>query len=256
MPGIVPMAVLAMVFSAGLGFATLDAFSGQKNRYTWLLFVGLPFSFAVNRLVKIPLLAWNANAAGIPLAANLYAPLWWLLVILFNAPVWEEAIKASPLLLPGLRKFRAGPRDALWAGMALGMGFGLGEIVYLASGLAVSPQFSNLPWYGFTGFLGERLVMTFGHGFMTAQLAAGWQKRGWHILSGYLTAIGLHALINLGALLAGLKLVDPQIGSLLSYAGVLAAYFLFQRRHRAFRQDGEGRSLPNEKVFFDREDGS
>ncbi len=254
MAGIVPIALLTILFVYGLCTATLNTFSGQKNRYAWLLILGLPLSFAINRLVKIPLLTWIAHTAGIPLSANLHTPVWFLLVILFNSPVWEEAIKAIPLLLPGLRKFLREPGDALWAGMALGMSFGLGEILYLAYGLAVSPQFNSLPWYAFTGFAAERLMMTFGHGLMTAQAAAGWQKRGWHNVFGYLVAVGLHALINLGALLAGLKLFDPQIGSLLSYAGIVAAFFLFQRQLRSIRQRGEERSIQNERVFFNRKD--
>jgi hypothetical protein len=248
------MSLLTILITISLCIAALNTFSGQKNRYAWLLMVGLPLSFAVNRLVKIPLLTWTAHTAGIPLTADLHTPLWFLLVILFNAPVWEEASKAAPLLLPGLRKFLGEPGDALWAGMALGMGFGLGEILYLAYGLAVSPQFSSLLWYGFTGFAVDRLMMTFGHGLMTAQAAVGMQKQGWHTVSGYLVAIGLHALINLGALLAGLKLIDPQIGSLLSYAGILAAFYLFQRKVHSIRKGEEARSMPNEKLFFTRND--
>jgi hypothetical protein len=96
-----------------------------------------------------------------------------------------------------------------------------------------------LPWYLFTGFAFERLIVTFAHGLMTSIAVAGlpYGKRG--ALFGYFIAVGVHALINIGPILFGLKLVSAAVSSLFSYVAILAAFVLFQNTlRRAKRSSG------------------
>jgi hypothetical protein len=77
------------------------------------------------------------------------------------------------------------------------MSFGLGEAAYIAYGLAQSPAYNSLPWHVFTGYAAERLVVTFGHGFLASITTYGFYRGGWNAFIRYFSAVGLHALINL-----------------------------------------------------------
>src|SRR5439155_15052578 len=131
-----------------------------------------------------------AQWAGIPPRVTADTPLWFIAFAFLLAPVFEEAIKVTPLLLPWVRKLVKGPDSALWVGLALGIGFGLGEAAYLAYAIAQSPQYASTPWYEFTGYLSERLLVCFLHGVLTAVVVLGLQRgKGWAVL-GYLAAVG------------------------------------------------------------------
>lgn len=250
MPGILLMAALIIPVTAGLCLITLNSLSRTRNRYLWLLLAGLPLSLLVNRLVKAPVLAGIAQLAGLPLALRPSTPTWFILVIWMSAPVFEEAIKLLPLLIPGLRRYLQ-PGDALWAGLALGMSFGLGEAGYLAYTIAKAPQLSGLAWYLFTGFALERLMVTFAHGMMTALAVSGLAGRGGKALLGYLTAVGFHALINLGPILVPLKLIDLTTSSLATYIAIACLFVVFIRRANALRRAAgfPGRS---QEILFER----
>jgi RsiW-degrading membrane proteinase PrsW (M82 family) len=96
----------------------------------------------------------------------------------------------------------------------------------------------------------ERLAVTFGHGFLTSIAAYGLYKGGRNILIGYLSAVGLHVLLNLGPILLALKLTSVSVSSAGSYAIILAAFLLFQRHARtAKRASGQE---TEEVVYFER----
>lgn len=250
MTGILPMAVLTVLGTAILCITLLNYLTGSNRRFYWLVLAGFPLSLVVNRWIKIPLLSLLATQAGIPLKLGLDMPWWFIALILFNAPVFEEAIKALPIALPGLRTFLKDPSRSLWAGLALGMGFGLGEAAYLAYGIAQTPQFAGLPWYLFTGFAMERLIVTFGHGFLTSIAVFGIHYGGRQAVLAYLAAVGLHALINLGPILFALELVPEAASAIGTYLAILAAFAIFQRNLRTIRKrNGEG---PQEVVYFER----
>jgi len=229
MPGIYGMAVLTILLTGLLCVTTLKQLTGSIRQYSWLLLVGLPLSPVVNQFIKTPLTTFLAAATETPLKLGLDAPLWFILLIWLNAPLFEEAIKLFPMLLPALRIFLKEEPQALWAGLALGMGFGLGEAGYLAYGIAQSPTYNQLPWYLFTGFASERLAVTFGHGLLTAPAVLGLHYGRGRALLGYLTAVGLHALINLGPVLSALKLIPATIASMGTYTAILIAFVLFQK---------------------------
>jgi uncharacterized membrane protein YhfC len=226
MPGILIMTILTILVTASLAFAALEYLTRSDRRYYWLVLAGLPASFLVNRLVKIPLISGIGALANIPLKLGPEMPLWFIALVWLTAPIAEESIKILPLALPVSRAFLQDASHALSAGLALGLGFGLGEAAYLAYGLTQSPDYNQLPWYMFTGFASDRLIVTFGHGFLTSIAAKGLSV-GRKSFPGYLAAIGLHALINLGPILLALKLVPAALASTGSYAVILAAFFVF-----------------------------
>jgi uncharacterized membrane protein YhfC len=214
-----------------------------------LIVAGLPLSLIVNRFVKTPVITAVAAWADIPLKIGLDVPLWFIIAVWLNAPIFEEAIKLVPMVLPAARVFLRDASRSLWAGLALGMGFGLGEAAYLAYGIAQSPDYNQLPWFLFTGYALERLIVTFAHGSMTALAAAGWYHGRRKATYGYLTAVGLHALINLGAVLLALKVIPAAASSLGIYAAILVAYLLFQKNVRNARATHSATS--QEIVYFE-----
>jgi uncharacterized membrane protein YhfC len=232
MPGIYMMAGLTIVVTGLLCIATLHSWMKSDHRSVWLILAGLPLSFIVNRFIKTPVIVSIAAWTGIPLKLSPGVPLWFIGFIWLNAPVFEEAIKMLPaILLPRRRGLGEAPQ-ALSAGLALGMGFGLGEAAYLAYGIAQSPTYNQLPWYMFTGFASERLIVTFAHGFMTSLAVLGLHYGKRNAQLGYIEAVGLHALINLGPILLALKPIPSAIASLGTYLAILVAFFVFQNARR------------------------
>ena len=181
------MAVITIVLATVLCISYLNYLTNSNRRYYWLLLVGLPSSFIVNHWVKTPLITALATWAGIPLKLSPEIPLWFITLILLNAPFFEEAIKLFPIALPASRKLMNDALGSLWTELALGMSFGLGEAAYIAYGVAQSPEYNELPWYMFTGYALERLTVTFGHGFLTSIAAYGFYKGGRNALIGYLS---------------------------------------------------------------------
>ena len=172
----------------------------RGRRYLWLLAVGVLSSSVVNLVVKGPLGLLATELAGAGRQLTTTSPLWLLLFALLLAPVAEEAIKIAPLVSGRVRRLVVDRVDALWVGITLGMSFGLGEIVWVAVTIAGSGEYATVPWYGFGGFATERLVVTFGHGVMTAVAVMGWWRG--RALRGYLGAVALHLLANIGAFLS------------------------------------------------------
>ena len=249
MPGIFGMAALTISLTAILCVTILNHLTRSDRRYYGLILAGLPLSFIVNRFVKTPAIASLATWTGTPLKLSLDAPWWLITVIWLNAPIFEEAIKLLPIALPTSRHFLEDASHALWAGLALGMGFGLGEAAYLAYGIAQNPVYHQLPWHLFTGFASERLVVTFAHGLMTSMAVIGFFSGKKNAFLGYLAAVGLHALINLGPILLALKIIPATVSTLMSYLVILGIFVIFQNKERtAKRISGIG---PKEIVYFE-----
>jgi uncharacterized membrane protein YhfC len=232
MSGIYVMAGLTILVTSLLCITTLNSWMRSDHRSLWLILAGLPLSFIVNRFVKTPILVTTAAWTGVPLQLHPDTPLWFIGLIWLNAPIFEEAIKMLPAVLQPRRRFPSEPSQALSTGLALGMGFGLGEAAYLAYGIAQSPAYNQLPWYMFTGFAAERLIITFAHGLMTSIAILGLSYGRRNALFGYMTAVGLHALINLGPILLALKLIPSTIASMESYLAILVAFIVFQNHRR------------------------
>jgi hypothetical protein len=250
MPGIYAMAIITIILTAIVGITFLNYLTHSDRRYLGLLLLGLPFSFIVNHWIKTPVITSLADWANIPLKLGPGMPLWFVVLILLNAPIFEEAIKMFPIMLPASRKFLNDASGFLWMGLALGLSFGLGEAAYIAYGVAQSPAYNSLPWYVFTGYASERLIVTFGHGFLTSIAAYGFYKGKWNAFIGYFSAVGLHALINLGPILLALKLIPVAVSSFGSYTVILAAFILFQKYARTAKKISGKES--QEIVYFER----
>ena len=202
----------------------------RGRRYLWLLAVGVLSSSVVNLVVKGPLGLLATELAGAGRQLTTTSPLWLLLFALLIAPVAEEAIKIAPLVSGRVRRLVVDRVDALWVGITLGMSFGLGEIVWVAVTIAGSGEYATVPWYGFGGFATERLVVTFGHGVMTAVAVMGWWRG--RALRGYLGAVALHLLANIGAFLSFIGAWSAELASTWTVATLVVLAAVFERMRR------------------------
>jgi hypothetical protein len=85
--------------------------------------------------------------------------------------------------------------------LAVGAGFGIGEIWFLARALITSPNFPEAPFWMFNGFMIERLEVCFLHGVLVA-LPFWMLARGRSFWVGGLAGMVLHFLLNFPIYLA------------------------------------------------------
>ncbi len=222
----------------------------RDARYLLLLLPGLPLSALVNIAVKAPIGLAVGDVSGYGVGFAIGMPVLLLLFYALLAPVTEEAIKISPLLVPQIRRLaRPGKLDALWTGFALGASFGLGEAIFLAIQFNTVPQYASTPWYLFTGFLIERFLTIYAHGVMTAIFTSflfqGWGKA----LLGYLSAISMHFVVNAGAALLQVGIMDANTVFLLEIVTVMAFVVIFEMVRRRFKQMEPVEEITGEVVF-------
>jgi hypothetical protein len=114
------------------------------------------------------------------------------------APLTEEPAKwivLIPLFLVGWIKSE---NKGAWA-ICLGLGFGIGEILFLAQSIASNPLSSGLPWYYSSGFIVERLMVCFVHsGLILIAIEAILSRKYWLIL----LAPVFHWLLNMPIILS------------------------------------------------------
>jgi hypothetical protein len=80
------MAVITIGLTAALCIAYLKYLTHSDRRYYWLLLVGLPFSFIINRWVKVPVITALGAWAGIPLKLAPEMPYWFIALRLIGNP--------------------------------------------------------------------------------------------------------------------------------------------------------------------------
>jgi RsiW-degrading membrane proteinase PrsW (M82 family) len=235
-PGIVLAAVVAVAISAALYGGLLRSMALGRRGLLLAAGLAVPLSTVVNLGLKAPVGDALAAGADRPPELRPGQPWWLLLGLYLLAPVFEEPIKLLPLLVPRVRHGLRAPNGPLWTGMALGVGFGCGEALYLGGRIALSGVDDGVPWYAFTGFIGERTVVCFVHGVMTAVFltlasrgGARWAGRG------FLAAAALHALVNVGPLLVALRLLPSVVASMLLLLTVVGLGWLFERLRRQAR---------------------
>jgi ssDNA-binding Zn-finger/Zn-ribbon topoisomerase 1 len=121
---------------------------------------------------------------------------------LFYAPLTEEPAKLLPLLIPWVYK-RITDKNFVFIAMAIGLGFGIGEIWLVASFVAKNPAYANLPWYMFTGFINERFMVCVCHGAFNAFALSRLHKK---FYLGVMGAMLLHFFANFPIFLAAIDL--------------------------------------------------
>jgi hypothetical protein len=111
--------------------------------------MALPLPPLAFYLVRVPLDHWLASHIG---AASPAYPL----LTTWYAPLTEEPAKLVPLLIPAIcRDIR--PANFARYALAIGLGFAIGEMWFIADRVAKAPAFAGIPFYQFGGYVSERL---------------------------------------------------------------------------------------------------
>ena len=160
--------------------------SPVDRRCLWLAFlIALPLQPLAFYLIRLPLNGWLIGKLGS--TSRLYE---W--ITLFYAPLTEEPAKLVPLLVPFiLRDIRR--ENFVRYALAIGLGFGIGEIWFVAGRIANNPQFAAIPFWQFTGFINERLMVCLLHAAFVS--VALWRLRD-KFLPGEAGAMALHFFGN------------------------------------------------------------
>ena len=190
-------AFTAIVALAAYGFLIRRA-SAPEDRMMllWALLIALPLQPLVYYLIRVPLDRLLSEALG--QGGFLTA------LRLLYAPVTEEPAKWLPLAIPAVAS-RLAPRNAVPAALATGLGFGLGEIGFVAHSVAQVPSVAALPFYAFGPFFIERMLVCFMHGGFIA-LAFVMFARGQGFILGGLIGMALHFALNFPIYLAQIDL--------------------------------------------------
>jgi len=218
MSGIYIAAMITAVFALIVYGALLMRLTERRDiRSIFLAMVlALPLQPLAYYWVRVPIIAMLTRVW--PPQSETFG---WIATLL--APITEEPAKLLPLLVPALW-LRATRRTALPLGLALGLGFGIGEILFVAFQAAKNSEVAALPFYMFGGFLGERFMVCFMHGAMTVVAIWGLRSRfAW----GLWAAMGLHFLLNFPIALAGRNIggLGALVWSIILLLWILA-YFL------------------------------
>jgi hypothetical protein len=148
--------------------------------------IALPLQPLVFYVVRLPVDAGVRSLLGLSAA--------WGMVALLYAPLTEEPAKWLPLAFPAVGR-KLAPANAVPLSLAIGLGFGIGEIWFLVHGLVASPNYPDLPFWMFYGFIIERVEVCFLHGVFVAvpivRLAQG--KSFW---PGAIAGVALHFLTD------------------------------------------------------------
>jgi hypothetical protein len=253
MHGIWIMAAVTLALSVVVWGGLIFIVSRRDTRYLLLALLGLPLSAIVNLLVKAPLITAVTRAGGITTGLS-EAPVWFVIFFAFVPPVTEELIKVVPLLIPPARQLLDRGLGAFSAGMALGIGFGLGEAIYLAYNISNSFLYTGMPWYVFTGYLFERFTVTFMHGVITAVFVIGLARGGWRIWAGFLGAVLLHLLLNAPIILNIRGLISPTGMGIAYQVTLIAMAGIFALLYRQARRNSDIRGPEVQKTYFTRDD--
>ena len=119
------------------------------------------------------------------------SPVFQALVTLY-APLTEEPAKLVPLLVPAVRRDISAKSFVRYA-LAIGLGFAIGEMWFIAERIARVAEVSALLWYQFGGYIGERLMTCLLHAAFVA--IALWQFRR-RFAFGIAGAMAFHWAVN------------------------------------------------------------
>jgi uncharacterized membrane protein YhfC len=239
--------VVALAFWSGL----IYLLSGQQKRYFWLLVLGLPLSAIANLVLKPQAIIIVGQTFHVQPGLGLAAPVWFLAFKVLITPLIEEPIKVLPLLLRSAWKMVTSQRSALWVGFVLGVSFGLGEVAFLAYGIAQTPAYNTLPWFAYTGYFSERIMACFVHGVLTALVVIGLQRKGWSTLYGLLAALSLHLFVNAPIALYQLQWISFELYNFSLLIPFILLAVVFERMRRVAREPKDDQNA-DEVVYWQR----
>ncbi len=121
----------------------------------------------------------------------------------FEAPLVEESCKLWLLFLV-FRFLTLNADNAIRIGMTVGVSFGVSEIWGLAYMLNRLPALNGFPWYHYSGFIIERILVAPLHGIFVVAASRQIVKGGRHIAFGVLLGMTLHYFANFPIMLAHL----------------------------------------------------
>jgi hypothetical protein len=192
MHSIYPAAVVTTLIAAVAGGTLIHRLRLPANeRLVWTaLLLTLPLQPLAFYFVRLPLDHWLVSQLG--RTSTTYQ---WLTSL--YAPLTEEPAKLVPLLLPAIyRDIR--PANFVRYALAIGVGFAIGEMWFVAERVSRSPAFAAVPFYQFTGYVVERLMTCVFHSTFVG--LALWRLRRRFVL-GVAAAMILHWLSNFPILL-------------------------------------------------------
>lgn len=242
-PGLMTAALAVSLYATVIYGAYLAAKAPKAERpMLLLLFVSqLPMSMAAFVALRGPL-----DAA----VRAVLAPEHWLYpwVTLLYAPLTEEPAKLWPLLLPFVAKGTT--RDNLGrVARALGVGFGVGEAVFVAWLVLKDPRVPSLPWHAFVPFMRERFQVALIHALIVGISLLGLTATPRRLGAGVALAMGAHLALNLPILLAAkgwLGADRAQVAAILTawvslwWVAALLALPRMERAPAAAEGDGRG----------------
>lgn len=200
MPGISIAAIITIALALGLVVLVICTRLQSSTKLLAALGVigGIAAFFGAFHLLRIPL-----DNALQPLAQS--NPDLYRFIATFYAPITEEPAKwviLIPLFLAGKIKHE---NKAAWA-ICLGVGFGIGEIVFLSQRIAADPQTLTMPWYLSSGFMVERFMVCIIHSALVLVAADALCS---HKLWGFIFPLVFHWLGNLPIFLSYQYPFDP-----------------------------------------------
>jgi hypothetical protein len=239
MAGIYLTAILTTIVAVGIYWPLIHYLRlPAKERCLWLAAIlALPLQPMAFYYVRVPLDHWLAACLGSKSVAYT-----WLVTC--YAPLTEEPAKLLVLLIPAIRCDIRSENFVRYA-LAIGVGFGIGEMWFLANRLAHTPAWAAVPFYQFGGYFGERLmVCVFHSAFLSVAL---WRLRR-RFVFGVLGAMALHWLGNFPISLMSWNVFGlghtvwmtfVEVWLMLYFAGAIALLFFL----------GSGRVIPP-KLFY------
>ena len=263
--GIFQAALIATVVSVGIGHALLRSWTCRWRLHYGVTAASLAFSPLVNLLVKKPALGVMLGRVHLQPAVSTW-PWWFAALVLLVVGISEEAIKLLPLLAPEVRRVLGTRGSAEPLAFAIGLGFAVGEIWYLAYRIHVNdPASAGLPFYMLGGFVTERIATLTIHSFLVMLPLRAWQNGAASFLRWTAGAMLAHALIDTTAMLYQMKVVGAAVATLVLLGLTLACAIPFYRyrqeltpsdRSAALRKDGRLLYDASAGEFPSRKDGS
>ncbi len=169
------------------GFALRNMRMTADRRLLWIAFaIAIPLQPLVFYLIRIPLdyaIQWQFGSSSTTYA---FLKTWF-------APVTEELAKLIPLLVPAIFRDVSKSNFVRYA-LAIGFGFAIGEMWFVAERISREPAIGNLPFYQFGGYIGERLMTCIFH---SAFVAVGLSQLRGRWIVGIGGAFLLHWFTNL-----------------------------------------------------------